>query len=1079
MGLEAGVTWSLADTEQSIPERFEEQALRSPSKIAIDGTSWRPSFAELDAAANRLAHSVLERGGEDTGRVALLLRHDAPLLAAVLGTLKAGKTAVALNPSDPPARLDRIRSDTEPQLVLTDSRHRDLALRAGFAAEHVATVAERPDGSSESAPGVPAGPDEVAFVIYTSGSTGRPKGVMQTHRNMLHNALRLTNGLELRSDDRIALLASLSGGQGVATTWTGLLNGATLCPFPIMERGVTGLVAWLNDHELTVFVASASVFRHFVRTLNGERLSGIRILRLGSESAVHTDFDSFRSNFAETCRFAHTLSSSEAGNITQLLLGTDDHVGEGRLPVGRPAEGIEVLLLDEHGAEVRPGDTGEIVVRSDYLSPGYWESDALTAERFVHAGPTGEGRLFRTGDLGHMTDGLLTVVGRNDGLVKVRGSRVELSEVETAITARPEVSSAVVCPTTTPRGDTKLTAYVTPQPGVSSTPESLRRALRATLPDHSVPTAFVFLESLPLDPHGGIDRARLALIEPPRRRSEPGDVSRGDTEELLSRIWSDGLELGRIGRDDDFFDLGGDSLTAAVVAAEVYDAFGVELELGAFAESPTVAKMAQLIGRLRSRADGAERPQLVRVPRTQPLPASFEQERTWHHSRTPKESSFYTMAVGVRIKGPLNVPALRRSVDHIVRRHEVLRTTFEERDGHVTQVVHPAAPVDIPLTDLSASPNAEENAEELLASEAREPFDLERGPLLRLRLVRIREDEHRLLRLNHHIISDGWSWRIFFEELSVLYEAYRRGESPPLADDEPLQYADFAAWERRYLHRGSSRYEQELAWWRDTLRTDGAAEPVGFAPLPFSRGGILDDAPLTDGAIWWGLRPNISRELERLGRDAGATFYMVRLALFAAQLAVELDRDDVVLASFVTKRRRTELQRMFGWFTNGTTIRLRFAGEESFHQWLRRVRAVVIETSSHSEVPYDQLLAGLRADGIDRPAALAIFGESLALPTLRFSGLEIMTPKSTFEHMPVGFGFFVHRQREADRCYVRFDPRVYEPSGVSAFLERFQRLAAAACAEPDRPLRDLIAQTRYARRSRTSLLRRLSRGRVG
>src|SRR5919106_2948278 len=311
------MSWTVAETNQSIPERFEKQARRHPEKTAIAGTAWQPTFAELDAAANHLARGVLERRGSACGRVALLLSRDAALFAAALGVLKAGKTGVALNPSDPPGRLEQIRVDVGPELVLCDARHRGPAIRAGFSPREVVTVGERPDGFAPTAPGVAVSPEQVALLIYTSGATGRPRGVMQTHRNMLHNVLRLTNGPGLSSDDRVALLASLSGGQGVATTLTALLNGAALAPFPLMERGMTRLSAWLADHRITALTASASVFRHFARTLNGERFSAIRVLRLASESATRADLDAYRRHFARTWLFANTYSSSEAGNITQ------------------------------------------------------------------------------------------------------------------------------------------------------------------------------------------------------------------------------------------------------------------------------------------------------------------------------------------------------------------------------------------------------------------------------------------------------------------------------------------------------------------------------------------------------------------------------------------------------------------------------------------------------------------------------------------------------------------------------------------------------------------------------------------
>ena len=1010
------------------------------------------------------------------GAVTLLLRHDAPLIAAVLGTLKAGKIAVTLNPSDPPVRLEQIRADVGPQLLLCDEGNRDLALRAGYCAGELMIVADRPEGTPHPAPDLAINPRDVAFLIYTSGSTGRPKGVMQTHRNVLHNLLRVTNGLGIGAEDRIIQVAALSGGQGLATAWLGLLNGGTLCPFPLMERGVTGLPGWLEENGITVFVASSSVFRNFVRTLDGERLSTIRLVRLGSEFAARADFDAYRRHFDPKCLFANMYASSEAGNISQCLLTADADPPDGGLPVGRPAEGVEVLLLDEHGEEVPPGAIGEIVVRSEYLSPGYWNDETLTEERFLDRDSNGRVRLFRTGDLGSRSeDGVLTVVGRNDAQVKIRGNRVELPEVEAAIAGLPEVAGAAVCPLATPRGDVKLTAYVTLRHGGTQTAAGFRRELRERLPGHSVPTAFVFLDALPLTPHGKVDRERLARIEPAPAQPPAEDSPMSETEEALSEIWSKALELeSGPTPGDDFFELGGDSLTAAVVAAEVHARFGVEIELHAFVESPTVASMARLVERLRSAPGGDGPPPLTVASRAAPLPASFAQEDLWRKERRAPESSLLnTPAVGFCIRGPLDVATLRRAIEHVVRRHEVLRTTFAEHDGRVVQIVHPAGPVDLPLIDLSADPDPAARAAELLAREARVPFDLERGPLLRLRLIRIGEEEHRLLRISHHIISDGWSWDVFFEELGVLYEAYRRDEPPPLEDELPLQHADFAAWERQWLSPDAPLFRREVEWWREAL-----ADLPAAIPLPFTRPRARQDVNPSDGLLACQLDPEVSRELDRLAREARATHYMVWLAVLGAQLALETGQDDMVLATHVTSRRSAELQAMFGHLFNATVLRLRFA-DESFRQWLPRVRDVVSETSAHTEVPYRRLVDHLRAQGMPPPPFQMTFdASSQQRPPMRLGNLEVTRMKPATEQMRRGFKFRVDRS-DRDYCHVRFNAGIYDPSGVRSFLGRFQCLAADVCAHPDHQLSEFLdPQTPSAPRSMSTVLRRAGPRRI-
>jgi hypothetical protein len=448
------------------------------------------------------------------------------------------------------------------------------------------------------------------------------------------------------------------------------------------------------------------------------------------------------------------------------------------------------------------------------------------------------------------------------------------------------------------------------------------------------------------------------------------------------------------------------------------------------------------------RAAGAQddRPPITRASRTDPLPLSFAQERIWRAGQAGQAPG-YGVATAFRVTGPLDVDALRDSVEDIVRRHEMLRTTFSTREGQPVQVVHPPAPIELPLIDLRGAPDAEAQADELVAASQRTAFDLERGPLLRLALVQLGDDEHRLLRVSHHIISDHWAWRLFFDELAVLYEARLRGEPAPLRDDPPPQYADFAVWERRWMQPGAPRYRESLDWWRRAFTP--APEPMAF---PFARAAPKDDAAVADAVFWWGLEPEVSEGLNRLGRETGSTYYVTRLAVFAAALARETGRDDIVLGAYVTTRRRAETQAMFGFFSNLTTFRMDLAGRPTFRECLARVRAAVVETAPHTEVPYDQLSARLAESGTPVPEIRTIFGVSDRPPPMRFGGLEVEPLKRTFQHMPWGLSIGFDRWDETDRCRVDFDARLYDPVGVRSFVDGLQRLAGEVAADPDHPI---------------------------
>lgn len=1035
--------------ELTLPGLFEQQAIRHAQRPAIDTLTGQLSYEELNAAANRCAAELLRRGGTPGDRIVLLMRHDAPLIAAVLAVLKVGRVVVVLNPTDPPARLVQVLANADPRLLVTDTTHGALADQVAGPNRAVILFDAVPDGSASN-PQVDLAPGDLAFLVYTSGTTGRPKGVMQTHRNIRHQVRRFTRGLQLISEDRIVLLGSLSGGQGVGTTWCALLNGATLCPYPVTEVGFTGLGDWLEQRRITVYISAASVFRHFTKILPSDRqFPDVRIVRLASEVATADDFAAYRRHFTPGCTLIHTLSSSETGNITQMPLSWKEPVTPGRLPIGWPAEGMEVRLVDGHGNEVPAGQAGEIVVRSHFLSPGYWRNPELTAERFVPASTPGEPPSFRSGDQGRReADGRLIFVGRTDARLKIRGYRIEPSEIEDVLLQLPTVEQAAVC-AQQHDADAQLVAYVVCRSAQSATAESLRAALRASLPAYMVPSAVVFLDRLPLTPNGKIDREALRhQVSPAARTAE--DEPATATERLLAEIWQAVFGESVISRDDNFFDRGGDSLRAMVVAARVHTALGVTVDLRLFAERPRLRDLAATIDRLRGETKPIAAPQLLPVSRTSPLLLSLAQEWTWEYSQMPQLSGGYTVACSHRIRGPLDLAALRDSMTYIIGRHEILRTTFAAVNGVPTQIVHPPTPVDLPLIDLATTPDPEAKAGRFFRDQARARFDLSRLPLQRFHLLRLRPEEHWLLRINHHIISDNWSWTIYFRELSQLYEARLRGTQPPLPPSEPLQYADYAAWQRRMLDPRGDAYRAEVDWWAE--RFVNRPRPLD---LPFRRRRRCSEAPVADGMFGQSFAPETTARLEAFGREADATFYVVRLAAFTALLAAATGRPEVVLGTYVSNRSRIELQGMLGYFTNMATLRLRCRPEWTFRQWVAVVRATVSGAQSRCEIPYEQLGAELRRKWIKRPELRLIFGVSDRTAVIRLGNAEMTWLDRRTENMPWGFTWMMDQLAGKESCRLTFDARLYDPHQVRDFTARFGQFLDDAAADPDRTLGQL------------------------
>jgi acyl-coenzyme A synthetase/AMP-(fatty) acid ligase/acyl carrier protein len=1040
------MNWSVADTRGSIADLFARQAALHPERIALDDGEREVTYGELGAVAAAYAEA-LSAHAEPGARAALLLGGNHELVPAALAALHSGVAVLTLNPGDPTAHLALAREELQPELLVTTSAHLEQAEAAGF--DGVPTLdlsTVEPAEGAELRADSGVAPNATAFFISTSGSTGSPKLVLQPHRNVLHNVLRYTNGLRIREDDRIALLVALSGGQGLATTWTALLNGATLCPFPVAERGVTGLADWLEEKGVTVFDTIPSVLRNFARTLGERRIGGVRLVRLASEAAGRGDFEAFRAHFSPDCVLASVLASSECGITAQAIFRPSATPGDGPLPVGYPAEGIEITLEDEEGALVALGETGEIVVRSHFLSPGYWRGEAAEEVDGI--------RVRRTGDLARRgRKGALLIVGRADRQVKVRGHRLQLEAVERAIASQPGVADAAVILATSDGGGGKLRAYFTTA-GSEVSAAALRRSLRVLLPAHAVPASLVEVESLPLTAHGKLDRDRLAELEPAHDGEEPGATPRTETEELLAGIWADLLDREHVAVDEPFLDLGGDSLDAATIAAATDELFGAKLDLAVFAENPTVRDLAALIdsGRMAPEA-GAPRPiPLVRVAR--PGPLSSSQER---FLRTADSPTRWSVTVPFSVRGPLDAGVLKESIARLVERHEILRTRYVERGAEFAAVVGRAPEPDLTVEDLTGAEDAEARIAEIVDAERRTPFDLEQGPLLRWRLLKLGEDDHRLVRTSHHILHDAASWEIFFEELAVVYEALLAGRPSPLGPRPELQYIDYAAWDRSSIRSARQVHLREVAWWQRKLAD--APEP---AQLPFAHSEPDEEADQYEDVVTWGIPAKHGKALDEIARRVGATYYMTRLAAFAAQLAVETEASDLLIGTPVTTRSLPELQRMLGPFINYRPLRLQVNLERPFAEVLAEVRGAVLDAAAYSGIPWERLARELRSRGVRPWPPSASFSAWASVEHVRLGGVEIEPlPRPCGESE--GFRVGVNRRYERDRCWADFDPKLYEAAEVARFTRRLQRLIAAVAKEPNAPLNGLAQRPRRTR----------------
>ena len=588
--------FSREETDQSIPERFEKIAQKYPDRLAVKTKNHSLTYNDLNSTANRMAHTILNQRGRKNEPVALLMEHDAPVIAAILGALKAGKFYVPLDPSLPHLRVKYILEDLRASYIVTNTKNLPLAKSLAGTVLDLVNIDELdslPDGN----PCIAIQPESLSWVIYTSGSTGKPKGVIQNHLNVLHFMMNYTNALHICVDDRLTLLYSFSVNGGTHDIFAALLNGAALFPLDLKEDGFTHLCDWLIEERITIYHSVPTVFRQFVEGLTGQsEFPDIRIIRLGGEPVYKRELDFFKKLFSKDCILVNRLGSSETGSLRMYFANKETQISGNLVPVGYAVMDNEILLVDDAGNQIA-GDEGEIAVKTRYVSPGYWGRPDLTDAVFLPSPTGGEERIYRTGDLGRMLpDGCLLHLGRKDFFVKIRGYRIDIDEIEAALRECPSIKEAVVVARNNNSGDERLVAYLVPtvQPGPKV--GELRRFLNEKLPDYMIPHDFVTLEAIPLTDTRKVDRK--ALPDPGTSRPElttPYVAPRTPIEKELAKIWAEGLSTDEVGIHDDFFDLGGHSLSATRIIARVIATFKLQLPVRALFDSPTVAAMSVVI----------------------------------------------------------------------------------------------------------------------------------------------------------------------------------------------------------------------------------------------------------------------------------------------------------------------------------------------------------------------------------------------------------------------------------------------------------------------------------------------------
>ncbi len=940
-------------TDATLHQLFEAQVLATPEHIAVNSDEGQLTYKALNERANHLAHRLRASGVAAQELIAILLDRSLDMIVSTLAVLKAGAAYVPIDPASPADRMAYILQDSGVRKIIARTETaRSLADTALEVFDPVSSDKERSTAANlENL----SAPEYLCYVIYTSGSTGQPKGTLLEHRNvvrLLHNS---RSPFAFGSDDVWTLFHSNAFDFSVWEMFGALLHGGRLVLVPEPERrDPAQFLDFLEREQVTVLNQTPSAFLPLSEAALGRKETALRALKyviFGGESLEVNRLAAFHGAFPEVALVNMYGITETCVHVTFKHIKAED-IKVGISNVGRPIPTTVTYVMDSKQRLLPVGVPGEICVGGLGVGRGYLNRPELTAERFIDDPLRPGERLYRSGDLGKLlSNGEIVHLGRMDAQVKIRGFRIELGEIEAKLLACEGVHEVRVLARDDARQGKRLIAYLIPEPGAAIEVAALRKQLGATLPDYMVPSAFVSLNAYPLTANGKLDQDALPAAGVDSMSERGYEAPQGATEQALAQIYQELLGVERVGRRDGFFELGGHSLLAAQLVSRVRQVLGGELMLRELFSHPTVEELARVIGTLEQTTVADIQP----VNRETPLALSFSQQRLWFLDQLdPNASIAYHMPASLQLHGELNTRVLKEALDHLVARHEGLRTTFKRIGEQPVQVIAaPDSGFSLTEHDLRALPFAEaqSSAARIAQREAAAPFDLQQGPLIRGSLVRLADDEYRLHITQHHIISDGWSVGVLVREFAQLYESFSQGNTPSL---KPLaiQYADYAAWQRETL--SGPQLASQLEQWREHL--SGAPTLLTLPadrPRPALQSYRGADVPLA-------LSPQLLAQIERCCKQHDVTLFMVLLSAWSVLMARLGNERDVVIGVPTANRGNAQVESLIGFFVNTLPVRVQLQDSPSVGQLLTQVRDTLLAVHERQEVPFEHVIEALQ-----------------------------------------------------------------------------------------------------------------------
>jgi amino acid adenylation domain-containing protein len=1071
---------------ESVQEIFSRTAAQFATKVAIDRVGARITYSELEAQSNRLANFLLDSGLPRGAMVALLTDDPIRIITGILAVLKAGAVFVPLDPTFPDQRLAVMDEQVRPSWYTVEAKYLDklrrvrskatsrakvicldvqpystsLATGGEFGSQEL-EVLEGYQGCDRAAwPGIESDPEAACSVYFTSGSTGKPKAIVGRLKGIDHFIRWEIETLGVVPGTRVSQLVSPSFDGFLKDAFVPLCAGGVVCAPETREVVLSAgrLRDWLDIEQVEVLHCIPSIFRSLINEgLESKYFEAMKYVVTAGEALLPTDVKRWMDVFGDRIKLVNLYGPTETTILKLFHFVRPEEITRPSIPIGQPIRGAAVLVVDQQCQPCGVGDVGEIYIRTPYCALGYYDEPELTREVFVQNPFSDDPAdiVYKTGDYGRLLeDGSLEFLGRRDQQVKIRGVRVELGEIENLLRGHHAVDDVVVIDRDGSDGNKFLVAYVVLRNGAGS--DQLRAYLAERLPEAMLPSAFVETAQLPRTLNGKIDRNSLPRLELAQARAEVGEsVPRTPVEEIVSAIWCEVLNLPSVGLNESFFNLGGHSLLVTQVVSRIRESLKVELALRSLFEARTVERLSQLIQEQINIGRQSEQTAIMAVPRRGGLPLSFAQQRLWFIEQLEPGNAEYNCPGAMRLEGSLDLKALESTINEIVRRHEVLRTRFVVELDEPVQVVDKWEPQRLEVADLTRLTQAkrEKKAEMIMREEAETGFDLTRGPLLRVKVLKVGKEVHIVLFTMHHIVCDGWSMGILIREVKVLYQAYSKGESSPL-EELPIQYADFAVWQRERM-KGELR-ERQLSYWKNQL--DGAPP---LLELPTDR--PRPDIQTFRGAVYSFVLPvPLSESLKTLSQHERVTLFMTLLAALNTLLHRYTGQDTIVIGSAIANRNRAELERLIGFFVNTLVLRTDLSGNPSFRGLLGRVRELTLEAYNHQDLPFEKLVEELQPErhlNYSPLCQVTFTIQNFPMEDLKVEGLNLIRLHPEQGMVDTDFNLMISDTKHGLTGHVNYSTELFDAATIDRMMHHFHTLLECIVNRLELRLSDLLFLT--------------------